>query len=128
MYEDEANSTLVILFIPSKEKDGKDRNDQELWVDAAATLLSDLFGGATIMPPAQGAWLNPETGQLIREAVVLVHCYVRGSQIDDPERLKALARFLHRMGAETNQGEVGIVIGDVFHRIRRFTQEGEAGT
>lgn len=36
------------------------------------------------------------------------------------EKLEELARFLHRMGKETNQGEIAILIGDTFHRIRKF--------
>jgi hypothetical protein len=27
---------------------------------------------------------------------------------------------LHRMGKETNQGEIAVVIGGIFHRIRKF--------
>lgn len=125
--EPEPNGTLIVLFIPSKDKNGNDLGDQEMWADAAGHLLSTLFGGATEMPTAKGKWLNEETGQIITEDVVLIHCYVRGSHLNDEGRIRELARFLHRMGSQTNQGEVAVVIGDVFHRIRRFTlaEEGE---
>jgi hypothetical protein len=121
--EPEPNGTLFVLFIPSKDKDGNDLPDQGMWADAAGDLLSTLFGGATAMPPARGKWLNEETGEIITEEVILVHSYARGSHASDEARIKALARFLHRMGRETNQGEVAVVIGEVFHRIRRFTLE-----
>jgi hypothetical protein len=119
--EAEPNGILFVLFIPSKDKDGNDLSDQEMWADAAGDLLSELFGGATAMPPAKGKWLNEETNQIITEQVVLVHCYARPRHANDEDRLKQLARFLHRMGKETNQGEVAIVIDNVFHRIRKFT-------
>jgi hypothetical protein len=119
--EPEPNGTLFVLFIPSKDKDGNDLRDQEMWADAAGDLLTRLFGGATAMPPAKGKWFNEESGEIITEEVVLVHSYARGSHVSDEERIRRLAEFLHRMGRETNQGEVAVVIGDVFHRIRRFT-------
>ena len=83
--------------------------------------MSELFGGATQMPPARGMWLNEESGQIIVEEVILIHSYARSSHVNDETKIKALANFLHRMGRETNQGEVAVVIGEVFHRIRRFT-------
>jgi len=72
------------------------------------------------MPPARGKWLNEETGQIVTESVVLVHSYARESHAKDEARITELAKFLHRMGKATNQGEVAVVIEDVFHRIRRF--------
>jgi hypothetical protein len=119
--EPEPNGTLSVLFIPSKDREGNDLADQQMWASAAGRLLSELFGGATQMPPAKGMWLNEETGQIITEEIILVHCYARSSHVNDEARVRQLAEFLHRMGRETNQGEVVVVIGDVLHRIRRFT-------
>lgn len=119
--EAEPNSILFVLFIPSKDKDGNDLSDQEMWANAAGDLLSELFGGATIMPPAKGKWFNDETKQIITEQVILIHCYARPSYAKDVDRLKQLARFLHRMGKETNQGEIAFVIDNEFRRIRKFT-------
>jgi hypothetical protein len=122
--EDEPNGVLFVLFIPSKDKDGDPLprgEDQQLWANTAGDLLTNFFGGATIMPPAKGKWLNEETGTIITEEVVLVHSYARGGDAADEEKLVELAKFLHRMGKTTKQGEVAVVIGDVFHRIRKFT-------
>jgi hypothetical protein len=52
--EQEPNGTLLVLFIPSKDKDGNDLKDQDVWASSAGKLLSDLYGGSTNMPPAQG--------------------------------------------------------------------------
>ena len=93
----------------------------DVWANTAGDVLTELFGGATILPPAKGKWLNEESKTIITEAVVLVHSYARGVDANNEGKVAALAKFLHRMGKETAQGEVGVVIGDVFHRIRKFT-------
>ncbi len=67
-------------------------------------LLSRIGGGATSMPPADGAWLDPDRDTLVREKVVLAYTFI------DPDRSEAmlpeLRRFPHRPGHETRQGEV----------------------
>lgn len=119
--ETEPNGTLFVLFIPSRDKNGKPLNDQDIWANAAGDMLTSLFGGATILPPAKGKWLNEETNQIITEDVVLVHSYARERDVNDDVKLRNLAVFLHRMGKKTRQGEIAVVIGEVFHRIRKFT-------
>lgn len=124
--EAEPNSILFVLFIPSKDKDGNDLprgENQELWANAAGDLLSDLFGGATEMPIAKGKWKN-DSGKIITEPVILVHSYASLEHAKDEPKLLQLAEFLHRMGKELHQGEVGVLIGDVFHRIRKFSLAG----
>jgi len=121
--ENEPNGALFVLFIPSNDKDGDplpNGQDQQLWATAAGDMLTRIFGGATMMPPAKGKWLNEETNKIISEEVVLVHSYARGKDAADDKKIATLATFLHRMGKETKQGEVAVVIGDVFHRIRKF--------
>lgn len=50
------------------------------------------------MPPIQGAWLNPQTQELIIEEPVVIYSYI------EPEifalRLGELRDFIHRLGAE----------------------------
>ena len=71
------------------------------------------------MPVARGKWLNDD-GKIISEDVILIHSYAPQSRAEDEERLHRIAIILHRMGKRTKQGEVGVVIDGVFHRIRRF--------
>ena len=120
----ELGNVLFVLFIPSKDKHGKDLKDAELWISAAGDKLTELFGGATEMPPAKGKWYNEETGKIIAESVVLIHSYATEARANDEKRIKVLAEFLHRMGRDTNQGEVAVVIDGVFHRIRKFKPGG----
>ena len=44
---------LVVLFVPSVERDGDTRIDQDRWVTEALTLFGDVFGGATAYPKAK---------------------------------------------------------------------------
>lgn len=70
------------------------------------------------MPPAEGAWFNPETGRSIRENVVLTYTYV------DPDKfetsLRRLREFVHRMGRQTRQGEVVVAFGRCHYKVRQY--------
>ena len=70
------------------------------------------------MAPAEGAWYNSESGEVIRETVHLVNSY--GKPDAELNCFKQIADFLHRMGRDTRQGEVGIVVDGVFHRITAY--------
>ena len=115
----EPSGKLYVLFIPSKDEKGQPLKDQEVWASSAGDLLTTLYGGATMMPPAQGKWLN-DGGEIITEDVMLVHCYVKPKDEDDKGKLEQVAAFLHRMGKKTKQGEVVIVVGEVMYRIRKY--------
>ena len=41
------------------------------------------------------------------------------------ENILELRKYLHRMGREAEQGEIGILINGEFWRIRRFDNESE---
>src|SRR5262245_5072692 len=97
---------LLVLFVPSVERDGVTAIDQDKWVDAALELCGRLFGGATAYPKARGIWRDDErAGALIRDEPVLIHCYTTPEDMEDPDKLRDLREFCHRMGREANQGE-----------------------
>ena len=56
-----AASTLLVLFIPSKGRDGQ-AIDQGYWVSEALTVLGTLFGGATAFPQGKGVWRDDARG------------------------------------------------------------------
>ena len=116
----EPNGVLFVLFIPTRDKNGKLLSDHSIWLKNAVGLLNKLFGGATTMPPAKGTWRNDETNSIVKEDIVLVHSYAKNEHVGDEWMMQELANFLHGMGRETRQGEIGIVVKDVFHRIRKF--------
>jgi len=112
----------IVLFVPSKNRDGRDI-DHDYWVTSALETLGMLFRGATAYPRARGVWRDDERGGKLRyEEPTVVTCYA------DPAAMTAAARsqlraFLHRLGREANQGEVGIVVGDRYYGITKFDRE-----
>lgn len=89
---------LVVLFVPSVERDGTTSIDQPHWVDAALEMFGRVFGGATAYPRAKGIWR-------------------------DSRHLGALGGFCRTMGREARQGEIGLVVGDEYFAIRDFAGE-----
>ena len=115
---------LVVLFIPSVERDGATTIDQPHWVDAALAMFGRVFGGATAYPKAKGVWRDDEQGGvLVVDEPILIHCYTTPGEIGDAGNLAELGAFCRRMGREAKQGEVGLVIGDEYFAIRDYTEE-----
>ncbi len=111
---------LVVLFIPSVERDGTTAVDQQRWVKEALETLGRVFGGATAYPRAQGVWRDDERGKaLIFDEPVVMHCYISPEDIENAANLAEVSRFCRRMGRETNQGEIGLE----YIAIRSFEEE-----
>lgn len=116
-------TVLAVLFIPSVERDGVTVINQQFWVEAALEILGSAFGGATAYPKARGIWRDDARGgALIKDEPVVIHCYTTPEQIQDSVKLSALGDFCRRLGRETNQGEVGLVIGDEYFAIQEFDE------
>lgn len=111
------------VYIPNKDRDGKEIGNQRKWVLEAIHLLSEMNGGATAMPPVEGGWLD-DRGEIIWENPVLVYSFIRPDQFLN--NLPRLRKFLHRLGRETNQGEIAFEFDGRFYRIRNF-DAAEAG-
>jgi hypothetical protein len=117
---------LVVLFIPSVERDGVSTIDQRFWVDSALEMFGRVFGGATAFPKAKGIWRDDERGgALVKDEPIVVHCYTTPVDIEDDRNLAGLGDFCRKLGRETRQGEVGLVVGDEYFAIRDF---GEGAT
>lgn len=117
-------ATLVVLFVPSVERDGITTIDQDRWVDAALEVFGQLFGGATAFPRAKGVWRDDERGgALVVDQPVVIHCYTTPADIANPDHLRRLGSFCRRMGREAHQGEIGLVIGDEYLAFRDFAKE-----
>jgi hypothetical protein len=97
--------------------------DQDRWVEGALEMLGRVFGGATAYPRARGIWRDDERrGALVKDEPVLIHCYMRPDHISDEANQAELSSFCRRMGRETNQGEIGLVIGDEYFAITDFSE------
>jgi hypothetical protein len=117
-------SVLVVLFVPSVERDGVTPVDQDYWVDSALETLGTVFGGATAYPRAKGIWRDDERGgHLVRDEPVVIHCYTTPERIEDEDLLAELGAFCRRLGREASQGEVGLVVGDEYFAIRDFSED-----
>ncbi len=105
------------VYVPNKDKDDQEIGTQRRWVLDLIRLLSEINGGATSQP-AEGGWLNDE-GKIILEQPVIVYSFVKDTDIF-VQSLPRLRTFLHRLGRETNQGEVAFEFDGRFYRIRNF--------
>ncbi len=86
-------------------------------------MFGEIFGGATAYPKARGVWRDDERGgTLVFDEPVVVHCYMVPEAIEEEANLAKLAAFCRRMGRETNQGEIGLVIADEYLAIRDYTE------
>ncbi|HEX2294675.1 MAG TPA: hypothetical protein VHN37_05135 [Actinomycetota bacterium] len=113
----------VTLFVPSVDRSGAGI-DQDYWGTEALQVFGRLFRGATAFPPARGVWRDDERGgKLVFDDTRMVMSYVEPVLLDDAATVAALRRFLHRLGRETNQGEVGIVIDGIYYPIVDFDEE-----
>jgi len=115
---------LVVLFVPSVERDGTTPIDQQRWVDASLEMFGRVFGGATAYPKAKGVWRDDDRGgALVMDEPVVVHCYTTPADIQKDQNLAALGAFCRKMGREAKQGEIGLVVGDEYFAIREFEEE-----
>ena len=105
------------VYIPNKDKNDQEIGTQRRWVLDAIQLLSEINGGATAIP-VEGGWLNDE-GTMILEHPVVVYSFV-SRPVEFLQQLPRLRAFLHRLGRESNQGEVAFEFDDRFYRIRHF--------
>jgi hypothetical protein len=112
---------LVIIFVPSHDKREQPLPDQDQWAHAACNLLGELFNGATAFRALAGVYKAPD-GRILQDQPILVESYVEREDLEDVHKLRTLLSFLKRMGRETNQQAVGLVVNHVFHEITRFSQ------
>ncbi len=120
--EAEPNACLIVLFIPSKTDEGKELPPRGRSADGGGRSRGHARRAVRRlheMPTAKGR-RRSDDGEIIPEPAILVHSYAQQSHVEDDARMEKLAKFLHRMGKKTHQGEVAVVIDDVLHRIRKF--------
>ena len=114
---EELSVQQLAVYLPDKDRNGNSF-DNQVWIDEALRSFSKVGGGASAIRDLAGAWLNPETGELIVEKTTLVYTYVL------PEKFVAeigeIRAFLHEFGSSTDQGEVMVHFGGVTYRITEF--------
>ncbi len=111
---------LVILFIPSHDRDEKELKTRDLWADAALNLFADLFGGATAFDTYAGIYRDKVRGKDLKDKPILVESYTEIERLRNLSVLNDLVSFMKRMGKEAKQAAVAVVINNVFHEITNF--------
>lgn len=115
-HADLSSSTLLVLFIPSRDRKGKAIR-QKTWVNKALTVLGNCFGGATAFPRGVGVWRDDEQGgKLLYDEPVVIQCYTNEEVIG--RFADELRGFLVELGVSANQGAVGFVIDRDYLEIR----------
>ena len=109
---------VLTLYIPDKDRHGNEIGTQRKWVLEAAHLLALIGGGVTIMPPTEGGWFDEQNQVIIWERPVIVYTYIKPDKF--VEHLSQLREFLHRMGRETNQGEIVVEFDEHFYRTTQY--------
>src|ERR1700688_3267710 len=113
--------TLIVLYIPSVERDGQTPVAQDAWVQKALAFFGSVFGGATALPTPKGIWRDSErNAALIYDEPVMIHCYVDPRQLASDKVQQALGDFGRLLGRETNQGEVGLIIDNEYFAFTSF--------
>jgi len=114
-----AGTLQVTVFLPSVDRDERPI-PQERWTRDCLAVLGVLFRGATAFPPGRGVWRDDERGgRLVYDDTVLVTSYVDPASLTESS-LAELGAFLHRLGREARQGEVGVIIGGNYYGIQEY--------
>ncbi len=115
---DRAETTLLVLFIPSADREGTPlgKKEQRRWVRKAMKLLGKRLRGATAFPRGWGVWRDDlRGGQLVWDRPVLIQCFTSEETLR--QHSDAVRAFLIELGTETNQGAVGFVIDRAYYEI-----------
>jgi hypothetical protein len=111
-------STLLVLYIPSADRFGKElgRGVQGRLVRRALEMLGRNMSGGTAFPRGLGIWRDDARGgKLVWDHPVIIQCYTSEEILE--QSAGSLRKFLVEMGVQTNQGAVGFVIGEDFFEI-----------
>lgn len=109
------------IFVPSMQRDGTPL-DHEKWRRDTIHLMSSLFGGATAVQ-GFGGWLDEERGNKVKsEAISIVVSFITASELTEKKK-EGLKKYLHKMGREAKQGEIGYLLNGIFYRLRNFEDE-----
>jgi hypothetical protein len=93
--------------------------DHEFWRSEALAMMAQLFGGATAVE-GNGAWRDDERGGVVKEERISTVASFMAKSSWNEDTATQLAKFLRRMGRESNQGEVGLIVDGKYYPIREF--------
>src|SRR5438045_456627 len=77
--EADTSAQAFSIYVPNKDRDGREIGNQRQWVLEALGILARIGGGATAMPPVEGVWMNAQ-GEFVWENPVIVYSYIKPEQ------------------------------------------------
>jgi hypothetical protein len=110
----------VSVFVPSQTRDG-DPIDHAAWRAETLNEMAKLFGGATAIE-GSGAWRDDEQGGAISVEQISTVFSLMPKSAWNKDTASQLGTFLRRMGRETSQGEIGVVVDNQYFPIREFDE------
>jgi hypothetical protein len=111
----------LMIFVPSADRNGKKLKGPS-WTRPVLRTLGKLFRGATAYPKGLGVWRDDQAGgKLVFDDTTIVFSYVAPNDLTN-ESLRDLRAFLHRLGRETNQGEMGLVLDGHYIGMTTFDE------
>jgi len=114
-----SGEVLVVMIIPSHDKDNRPISTQPAWTEQEMHLLNDLYGGATAFETLAGIFKDSR-GKVLNDKPVLVESYASRTDVENTKNLERLVGFLKKMGREAKQSAVVVVIGSAFHKVTDF--------
>jgi PII-like signaling protein len=121
---DESNTkrgVLVVLFIPSMQKDDVTPVDQNFWVEESTNMFAKLFRGSTAYQAIRGTYRDDsQDGKILVDQPVTVECYTTNHELSNESNVLQLKEFIGRMGREANQAEVGLVIDNNYFPFQNY--------
>lgn len=105
-------SSKVTVYIPSTTDIDK-TIDNTKYVNTAATLLSECFGGAT-STPALGYWMSNTVG-LVKESTTMVFAYA--SDTDLQAKIEKVISYCESIKTELKQDAIALEINGEMYFI-----------
>lgn len=112
---------MIVLIIPSHDRNNKAIKGQPNWVDEGMQLLGKLYGGATAFQARKGIFIS-EKKQPIYDEPFLLESYAELEAVEDESNLLELLRFIKKIGRDTDQEAMGVVIEDTLHFITDYKE------
>ena len=111
----------LMIFVPSADRNGKKLRGPS-WTQPVLRTLGRLFRGATAYPKGLGVWRDDQAGgKLVFDDTTIIFSYIAPKDLTN-ECLHELRAFLHRLGRETNQGEMGLVLDGHYIGMTTFDE------
>jgi hypothetical protein len=87
-----------------------------------AANAGQTLPGSDAFPKGLGVWRDDQAGgKLVFDDTTIVFSYVAPTDLTN-ESLRELRAFFHRMGRETNQGEMGLVLDGHYIGMTTFDE------